>query len=108
MHSICIHTRGCIHNLSLCCCRNCVFFGSVVVGVVFLGECCCVFVLGNFFSLFSLLGSCASSYGVGGGIWVGDIGARSALGGEYLDGHAGWRSSKKVSAYHHPVYYTIT
>jgi hypothetical protein len=60
------------------------------------------------FSLFSLLGSCAStrSYGVGGGIWVGDIGARSALGGEYLDGHAGWRSSKKVSAYHHPVYYT--
>jgi len=62
---------------------------------------------GEFFSLFSLLGSCASSYGVGAGIWVGDIGARSALGGEYLDGCAGWRSSKKVSAYHHPVYYTI-
>ncbi len=59
------------------------------------------------FSLFSLLGSCASrSYGVGGGIWVGDIGARSALGGESLDGHSGWRSSKKVSAYHQPVYYT--
>jgi hypothetical protein len=55
---------------------------------------------GIFFSLFSLLGSCASSYGVGGGIWVGDIGARSALGGECLDGHAGWCSSKKVSAYH--------
>ncbi len=59
------------------------------------------------FSLFSLLASCALSYGVSAGIWVGDIGARSALGGEYLDGHAGWRSSKKVSPYLHPVFSTI-
>ncbi len=58
--------------------------------------------LGNFFFVFFVGSLCLKLYGVGARIWVGDIGARSALGGESLDGHAGWRSSKKVSAFHHP------